>query len=142
MDWTVYPNTPISRLPRLLRYPALLVRNIVFLFRRQPEPSPVRGQPAFDYVYEADGIATVYYSPFQHDREWSAAYDEMASEWYLETPGLDIRWRMWILTSMARQARASAPTRLALEYAYERLVPAASSSSTTTATARSTTSAR
>jgi O-methyltransferase len=101
MDWTVYPNTPISRMPRLLRYPALLLRNIVFLFRRQPEPDP--GRPAF--VYEADGIATVYYSPFQHDEAWSQAYDEMASEWYPETPGLDIRWRMWILTSMARQAR-------------------------------------
>jgi O-methyltransferase len=105
MDWTVYPNTPISRLPRLLRYPALLVRNVVFLFRRPPETAPATGRPAFDYVYEADGIATVYYSPFQHDPAWSEAYDEMASEWYLATPGLDIRWRMWILTSMARQAR-------------------------------------
>jgi hypothetical protein len=103
MDWTVYPNTPISRLPRLLRYPALLLRNVVYLLRRPPAPAPDR--PAFDYVYEADGIATVYYSPFQHDPAWSAAYEEMAAEWYPETPGLDIRWRMWILTSVARQAR-------------------------------------
>ncbi len=103
MDWTVYSNSPISRLPRPLRYPALLLRNFVFLFRRPPAPGPSR--PAFDYVYEADGIATIAYSPFQHDPEWSAAYEEMASEWYLETPDLDVRWRMWILTSMARQAR-------------------------------------
>ncbi|HEY6654521.1 MAG TPA: TylF/MycF/NovP-related O-methyltransferase [Solirubrobacterales bacterium] len=103
MDWTVYPNTPISRLPRPLRYPALLLRNIVFLFGRPPLPAP--GQPAFPYVYEGDGLATVGYSPFQHDPGWSAAYEEMASEWYPETPGLDVRWRMWILTSMAMQAR-------------------------------------
>jgi hypothetical protein len=57
------------------------------------------------YVYEGDGLATVAYSPFQHDPEWSAAYEEMASEWYLSRPGLDVRWRMWILTSVARQAR-------------------------------------
>jgi O-methyltransferase len=103
MDWTVYPNTPISRLPRPLRYPALLVRNIVFFFRRSPAPAPV--PPASPYVYEGDGLATVAYSPFQHDPEWSAAYEQMASEWYPDRPGLDVRWRMWILTSMARQAR-------------------------------------
>src|SRR5687768_230403 len=102
MDWTVYPDTPISRLPGPLRYPALLLRNILWFlrrsWRRKPEPAPTG--PAWDFVYEADGLATVYYSPFQHDPEWSAAYDEMASEWYLDTPGMDIRWRMWILTSM------------------------------------------
>src|SRR5215204_4059638 len=103
VDWTVYPNTPISRLPRPLRYPALLLRNIVFLFRRPPAPAP--SPPPSDYVYQGDGLATVGYSPFQHDPEWSAAYEEMASEWYPERPGLDIRWRMWILTSVARQTR-------------------------------------
>ena len=99
----MYPNTPISRLPRPLRYPALLLRNIVFLFRRPPAPAP--SPPPSDYVYQGDGLATVGYSPFQHDPEWSAAYEEMASEWYPERPGLDIRWRMWILTSVARQTR-------------------------------------
>jgi O-methyltransferase len=106
VNWTVYPDTPISRLPGPLRYPALLLRNIVQFFQRlrrsEPEPPPSR---PWEYVYEADGLATVYFSPFQHDSEWSAAYEEMASEWYPDTPGMDIRWRMWILTSMARQAR-------------------------------------
>ena len=99
----MYPNTPISRLPRALRYPALLLRNIVFLFRRSPAPGPApRPSP---YAYEGDGLATVAYSPFQHDPGWSAAYEEMASEWYPDRPGLDIRWRMWILTSVAGQTR-------------------------------------
>jgi hypothetical protein len=81
----------------------LFVRNIVFYFRRPPTPPPA--PPPSPYVYEGDGLATVAYSPFQHDPEWSAAYEEMASEWYLSRPGLDVRWRMWILTSVARQAR-------------------------------------
>ena len=107
MDWTVYPDTPISRLPRPLRYPALLLRNVVHFLRRllRPEPTVVAASRPFDDVYEADGLATVYFSPFLSDPEWSAAYDEMATEWFTDTPGIDIRWRMWILTSMARQAR-------------------------------------
>lgn len=34
MDWTVYPDTPISRLPRLLQFPGLLARNLGFFLRR------------------------------------------------------------------------------------------------------------
>lgn len=104
MDWTVYPDTPISRLPRPLRHLALLLRNVLQAMRglrRHPEPAA----PRFDYVYEADGLATVYFSPFQSDANWSRAYEEMATEWYPDTPGMDIRWRMWILTSAAKQAR-------------------------------------
>jgi O-methyltransferase len=107
MDWTVYPDTPISRLPRPLRYPALLLRNILTLLRLMPKPSEAPSQPAGpDYVYEADGLATVYFSPFLADAEWSGAYEEMARDWYPDQPGFDIRWRMWILTSVARQVRA------------------------------------
>ena len=29
----------------------------------------------------------------------------MARDWYPDQPGLDIRWRMWLLTSVARQVR-------------------------------------
>lgn len=57
------------------------------------------------YVYEADGLATVYFTPFLSDREWSREYEQMAAEWYPEVPNFDIRWRMWILTSIARQVR-------------------------------------
>jgi len=104
VDWTVHPNTPISRLPRPLRYPALLLRNVLSLLHlmpRQSAPPPVRPE----YAYEADGLATVYFSPFMADRQWSAAYEGMARDWYPDQPGLDIRWRMWTLTSVAEQVR-------------------------------------
>jgi len=107
MDWTVYPDTPISRLPRPLRYPALLLRHILIVLRLIPKPSEAPSQSTGpDYVYEADGLATVYFSPFLADAEWSRAYEEMATDWYPDQPGFDIRWRMWILTSVARQVRA------------------------------------
>ena len=107
MDWTVHPDTPIARLPRGFRYPALLLRNVLGLLRLLPRPSspPASDPPRPDYVYEADGVATVYFTPFLSDREWSRAYQEMAEEWYPDMPGFDIRWRMWILTSVARQVR-------------------------------------
>ncbi len=108
MDWTVHPNTPISRLPRPLRYPALLLRNILGLLHLMPRPSPASRDPGPtgpEYVYEADGLATVYVSPFLSDAAWSRAYEEMARDWYPDQPGLDIRWRMWLLTSVARQVR-------------------------------------
>jgi O-methyltransferase len=107
VDWTVYTDSPIARLPRLLRYPALLIRNLLSLLRLMPRPSPrpAPAPPRPDYVYEADGVATVYFTPFLSDREWSRAYEEMAEEWYPDMPGFDIRWRMWILTSIARQVR-------------------------------------
>jgi O-methyltransferase len=105
VDWSVHPDTPISRLPRLLRYPALLVRNLLTLLHLMPRPprAPAAEPARPDYVFEADGLATVYFTPFLSDREWSRAYEEMAKEWYPDMPGFDIRWRMWILTSVARQ---------------------------------------
>jgi len=103
VDWTVRQDTPISRLPRPLRYPALLLRNVLELLHLMPKASVPPARP--DYVYEADGLATAYYSPFQGDSQWSAAYEEMARDWYPDQPGLDIRWRMWILTSVAKQVR-------------------------------------
>jgi Macrocin-O-methyltransferase (TylF) len=97
MDFTVYPDTPIARLPPLLRPPALLARNIKTGFR-SPPGTPSRPS----YVYEADGLATVHFSPFLHDREWSDLYSEMASEWFVGMRA-DVRWRMWVLTSLARE---------------------------------------
>jgi O-methyltransferase len=107
VDWTVHPDTPISRLPRPLRYPALLLRNLLTMLRLMPKPAPAppAALPGPDYVYEGDGLATVYFSPFLADAEWSSAYEKMARGWYPDQPGLDIRWRMWIVTSVARQVR-------------------------------------
>lgn len=89
MDWTVLPGSRIDRLPLPLQFPALALRNVV---RREPY-----------YVFQNDGLATAHFSPFLHDSEWSALYDEMAADWY-QLHRMDTRWRMWILTQAARQA--------------------------------------
>ena len=89
--WTVYPNTPIARLPRPLQPPALLVRHVMQRSRRQ-------------WTYYADGIATVHYSPFHDDAKFTSLYDQMSAEWYPGTV-MDARWRMWLLTRYARYAR-------------------------------------
>jgi O-methyltransferase len=101
----VRPDTPISRLPRPLRYPALLLRNILTALRLMPVASRAAEPARPPYVFEADGLATVYFSPFLADGQWSRTYEEMARDWYPDMPGFDIRWRMWILTSVARQVR-------------------------------------
>lgn len=55
------------------------------------------------YVYESDGMATAWHSPFLCDGEWQERYDEMARDWF--TGGVvDVRWRMWILTEFGRAA--------------------------------------
>lgn len=89
MDWTFEPESRIAALPAPLRYPALLLRNL-----------GVRPRPR--YVYESDGLATTHFSPFLSDPSFSALYDEMAAEWYTDYV-VDVRWRMWLLTSFARQ---------------------------------------
>jgi O-methyltransferase len=92
VDWTVVPGSRISRLPAPLRYPALAVRNLG-VRPRQP------------WLYESDGLATTHHSPFLEDREWARLYDEMAADWFTAYRA-DVRWRMWLLTTMARQAQA------------------------------------
>lgn len=73
-----------------------------------PDLAPSEPGPALptrpNYVFEADGIATVHYSPFLSDLEWSRAYDDVASEWFEFGP-VDARWRMWVLTSAAQACR-------------------------------------
>jgi O-methyltransferase len=92
MDWTVYPNTRVADLPRPLRPPALLARNIAGL--RRPR-----------YVYEDDGLATVHYTPFlEGEKEFSDLYWRIESEWMPPGLHLDLRWRSWILTRLARHA--------------------------------------
>ena len=92
MDWTVPPSSPLRRLPRPLRPPALLARKLAS--RLGPR-----------WTYNADGMATVHYSPFRDDREFTRLYDEMASEWFSDT-AMEARWRMWLLTRYARYACA------------------------------------
>jgi O-methyltransferase len=89
----VPPNVPsrLQRLPRPVRETAAkLIRRSGW----KPRPR---------YVYEADGVATVHYSPFQEDAEFEALYEEMAREWFTDFTA-DVRWRMWLLTRLAREA--------------------------------------
>lgn len=72
----------ISQLPPVLQSPARFVRNT---WKRSL------------YTYESDGIATWHYSPFVDDPEFSRRYASVAHTW----PGMDIRWRLWILTRSA-----------------------------------------
>jgi hypothetical protein len=50
-------------------------------------------------VLIADGFATAHYCPFTDDDEFDALYWEMQRSWY---PGADVRWRMWVLTTLAQ----------------------------------------
>jgi hypothetical protein len=93
IDRRVYPGSRIERLPTPLRAPALLARHYL---GRSPQPPP--------YPWEADGLATWHYCPFKSDVQFSELYDDMIAEWYL-TKEFDVRWRMWILTRLALQAK-------------------------------------
>jgi O-methyltransferase len=54
------------------------------------------------FTYWADGMATAHYSPFLDDRDFDSAYREMNRGWL---PSHDMRWRMWLLTSLAQQCQ-------------------------------------
>jgi O-methyltransferase len=89
-DLPVNSDSRLGRLPRSLRLPAA---RIVSKLGWRPRPR---------YAYEADGMATVHFSPFVEDQEFTRHYDEMASEWFVGYRA-DVRWRMWLLTRLARQ---------------------------------------
>jgi O-methyltransferase len=76
----------IEKLPSALRPPAILTRNQII---------------DRTYVYMADGLATAHYCPFYDDPEFESLYEEMVKSWAL----VDVRWRMWLLTSLARQCQ-------------------------------------
>jgi O-methyltransferase len=87
------PNVP----SRLRHLPKPLRETAAKLIRRSgwtPRPR---------YLYKADGLATVHYSPFLEDREFASLYEEMAAEWFVDFSA-DVRWRMWLLTRLAREA--------------------------------------
>jgi O-methyltransferase len=58
-----------------------------------------------DYVFESDGLATVHYSPFLNDAAFNKGYFEMRREWF-PYADVDVRWRMWMLTTVARHCSA------------------------------------
>jgi O-methyltransferase len=88
MDLTVYPKTRIARLPRPLQRPAALARNLI----RRPK-----------YVYKSDGLATIHLSPFMEDREFDEIYWRVEKDW-LPNWHADLRWRVWMLTRLARRS--------------------------------------
>lgn len=89
-DLPVNSNSRLGRLPRPLRVPAARV------------VSKIGWRPRPRYAYEADGMATIHFSPFMEDPEFTRHYDEMASQWFVGYRA-DVRWRMWLLTRLARQ---------------------------------------
>jgi predicted O-methyltransferase YrrM len=92
MNWMVYEGSRIARLPRPLQWVAVLARNLG------------AGPERVHYVYEADGLATAHYSPCVEDTAFAALYDEVVGWWY-EGVRTDARWRMWILTALARSCQ-------------------------------------
>jgi O-methyltransferase len=85
--WRVVPGSPIEKLPRPLRPIGVVARN--YMVKRK-------------YVLVADDMATAHYCPFIDDAEFEALYWEMQRSWY---PGADIRWRMWLLTTLAQSCQ-------------------------------------
>ena len=99
MDFSVPPDSKTARLPAPLRPLAVLTLRGYLALRAR-----IRREPPPLYVFEADGLATVHYSPFLEDRAFSERYDVMASEWFQHAK-VDVRWRMWLLTRFARHCR-------------------------------------
>lgn len=87
-SWRESRGHRIEKLPAPLRPPAKAIRNQ--LIDRT-------------YNYRADGLATAHYCPFFDDPEFEALYAEMVKSW---VPGVDTRWRMWMLSSLAQQCQS------------------------------------
>lgn len=56
------------------------------------------------YRWQADGYATDHLSPFLEDTEWDAAWRRASAAWFGDE-GPDLRWRLWVLTTCARNAQ-------------------------------------
>jgi O-methyltransferase len=107
MDFTVYPGSRIARLPRLLHGPALALRNVT----RAWHAVTSNGRTASSHVprgfaWAGDGLATSHFSPFLVDARFNDLYARMVEHWSLGRSDLapDVRWRLWVLTSLARGA--------------------------------------
>lgn len=88
-------GTRIAHLPAWLRPAARVVRDAL--------PERALERLTTRYVYKSDGIATAHHSPFLDDSQFDTAYRSVVHRW--SPPGHDLRWRIWILTSCARQCR-------------------------------------
>src|SRR5436305_13858919 len=102
MDYSVGGDSRIAKLPRVLRPPAIAARAVRSAYARcRNPPTP----PTYEYVFQSDGLATEHFSPFLFDPQYSRTYDEIKAECW---PGvwLDLRWRLWVLTTMARRAHS------------------------------------
>jgi hypothetical protein len=93
MDWTVYPNSRIARLPVFLRPVGVLLRNL----------TPA-GWRRYRYTYKSTDLGTSNYSPFLHDAAFNRIYDRVAGHWY--EGDVDIRWKLWLLSHLALQRRS------------------------------------
>ena len=101
MDFNVPADSLTARLPKLLQPLAVIVHRVYMELRVRTWGWSGSKPP---YVFEADGLATVHYSPFLTDPAFSATYATMAADWFEHTE-VDVRWRMWLLTRFARQCR-------------------------------------
>ena len=91
MDTTVHEGSRISRLPKALQVPAVMLRNLL------PTAPPA-------YVYQADGMATHHYSPFLYDDDFRSRYRKVADRW--TGSALDVRWRVWMQVQCVRQCQS------------------------------------
>ncbi len=103
MDFVVNPGSRIARLPKVARFPALLLRNARDQAKRASNAFLLG--PFLGFVYNSDGLATRHYSPFLQDARFARAYEEMAA-WWWRGRTLDVRWRMWVLVQCASQCAA------------------------------------
>jgi hypothetical protein len=60
------------------------------------------GRSRTRFRFESDGLATNHYSPFVDDAAFNDSYARMRREWFPDAD-VDVRWRMWLLTQIARQ---------------------------------------
>jgi O-methyltransferase len=77
--------------------------SLLALVRRVLGPTTRSDQP--DYVFQSDGLATVHYSPFLDNAAFNHNYSQMRQEWFPKAD-VDVRWRMWMLTTVARHCSA------------------------------------
>ena len=96
----MHPQSRIGKLPKVMRLPAVLLRNF-----RDIVIERVIMRHLYGFTYHSDGMATTHYSPFVDDPEFERAFAQMSRWWYQDRV-IDVRWRMWILTQSAKQCGA------------------------------------
>lgn len=87
LDWEVWPNSKIERLPRVLQFPALLIRNIT--------------APKNQMGYNEDGLITMHDLSILNTKEFVADYRES-----VKSSGRDfnIRYKIYVIKQIAHLA--------------------------------------